>query len=192
VVGDDQTVVTVYEDTLYDLAAKYSLGSEELIRVNPGIDLDSGCRQDAHRTRDGTSCPRARAKALSSICPSIDSTITRSPPSAAARSKSSPTPSVSARWTGNTPLGVTHVIQKQKDPTWFPTDSVRKEHEAAVIRCLTRTARARQSAGAIRHAPRGRQRTYLIHGTNNPIAVGLAVTHGCIRMYPDDVPLCSR
>ena len=29
--------------------------------------------------------------------------------------------------------------------------------------------------------------TYLIHGTNNPIAVGLAVTHGCIRMYPDDV-----
>ena len=26
--------------------------------------------------------------------------------------------------------------------------------------------------------------TYLIHGTNNPIAVGLAVTHGCIRMYP--------
>jgi L,D-transpeptidase ErfK/SrfK len=27
----------------------------------------------------------------------------------------------------------------------------------------------------------------LIHGTNNPIAVGLAVTHGCIRMYPDDV-----
>ncbi len=29
--------------------------------------------------------------------------------------------------------------------------------------------------------------TYLIHGTNNPIAVGLAVTHGCVRMYPDDV-----
>jgi L,D-transpeptidase ErfK/SrfK len=29
--------------------------------------------------------------------------------------------------------------------------------------------------------------TYLIHGTNNPRAVGLPVTHGCIRMYPDDV-----
>src|SRR3974377_1969154 len=38
VVGEDQTVETVYEDTLYDLAAKYSLGSEELIRVNPSID----------------------------------------------------------------------------------------------------------------------------------------------------------
>ena len=38
VFGEDQTVVTVYEDTLYDLARAYSLGSEELIRVNPGID----------------------------------------------------------------------------------------------------------------------------------------------------------
>ncbi len=28
---------------------------------------------------------------------------------------------------------------------------------------------------------------YLIHGTNNPVAVGMAVTHGCIRMYPEDV-----
>ena len=38
VVGEDQVVTTVYEDTLYDLASKYSLGSEELIRVNPHVD----------------------------------------------------------------------------------------------------------------------------------------------------------
>jgi L,D-transpeptidase ErfK/SrfK len=29
--------------------------------------------------------------------------------------------------------------------------------------------------------------SYLIHGTNNPLAVGMAVTHGCIRMYPEDI-----
>ena len=29
--------------------------------------------------------------------------------------------------------------------------------------------------------------SYMIHGTNNPTAVGMAVTHGCIRMYPEDV-----
>jgi hypothetical protein len=29
--------------------------------------------------------------------------------------------------------------------------------------------------------------TYEIHGTNNPVAVGLAVIHGCIRMYLEDV-----
>ena len=38
VVGEDTTVDTAYEDTLYDLANKFSLGSEELIRVNPGVD----------------------------------------------------------------------------------------------------------------------------------------------------------
>jgi hypothetical protein len=38
VVGEDQTVTTAYEDTLYDLANKFSLGSEELIRVNPTVD----------------------------------------------------------------------------------------------------------------------------------------------------------
>src|SRR5271154_5104378 len=38
VFGEDQTVVTVYEDTLYDLARAYSLGSEELIRVNQSVD----------------------------------------------------------------------------------------------------------------------------------------------------------
>ena len=37
VVGEDQTIQTVYQDTLYDLARAYSLGSEELIRVNPGV-----------------------------------------------------------------------------------------------------------------------------------------------------------
>ena len=36
--GEDQSVQTVYEDTLYDLARQYSLGSEELIRVNPELD----------------------------------------------------------------------------------------------------------------------------------------------------------
>ena len=38
VVGEDQAVQTLYEDTLYDLARKFSLGSEEVIRVNPGVD----------------------------------------------------------------------------------------------------------------------------------------------------------
>ena len=38
VVGGDKSATTVYEDTLYDLARTYSLGSEEIIRVNPGVD----------------------------------------------------------------------------------------------------------------------------------------------------------
>jgi L,D-transpeptidase ErfK/SrfK len=28
---------------------------------------------------------------------------------------------------------------------------------------------------------------YLIHGTNRPAGVGMQVTHGCIRLYPEDI-----
>jgi L,D-transpeptidase ErfK/SrfK len=29
--------------------------------------------------------------------------------------------------------------------------------------------------------------SYLIHGTNKPAGVGLRASHGCIRMYPEDI-----
>jgi L,D-transpeptidase ErfK/SrfK len=28
---------------------------------------------------------------------------------------------------------------------------------------------------------------YLIHGTNNPDGVGMQATHGCMRLYPEDI-----
>jgi L,D-transpeptidase ErfK/SrfK len=28
---------------------------------------------------------------------------------------------------------------------------------------------------------------YLIHGTNIPVGVGMQITHGCIRLYPEDI-----
>ena len=28
---------------------------------------------------------------------------------------------------------------------------------------------------------------YLIHGTNKPVGVGMQITHGCIRLYPEDI-----
>jgi L,D-transpeptidase ErfK/SrfK len=88
----------------------------------------------------------------------------------------------------HTPLGETRVISKQKDPTWYPPESVRKEHEergdplpAAV------KAGPDNPLGAYAMRLAITPGAYLIHGTNNPLAVGMAVTHGCMRMYPEDV-----
>jgi len=87
-----------------------------------------------------------------------------------------------------TPIGETRVIQKEKHPNWYPPEGVRKEHLAngdplpAVVK-----AGPDNPLGdyAMRLAAGGG--TYLIHGTNNPMAVGMAITHGCVRMYPEDV-----
>ena len=48
-----------------------------------------------------------------------------------------------------------------------------------------RSGRPRQSARQARAAPR--LPGYLIHGTNKPSGVGMRVTHGCIRMFPEDI-----
>jgi hypothetical protein len=88
---------------------------------------------------------------------------------------------------------LTHVIQKQKNPVWFPPESVRKEHAAIMaILCLRACRRDPTIRWGIAMRLAAGNGTYLIHGTNNPIAVGLAVTHGCIRMYPDDVAALFR
>jgi L,D-transpeptidase ErfK/SrfK len=187
VVGEDQTVQTVYEDTLYDLARKFSLGSEEVIRVNPG--WIRGCPGPANRSsfRAGISCRRGRTRASSSICPSTGSTTTPS------RKRGQPAaghhyPVSIGKMDWHTPIGVTHVIAKEKNPVWFPPESVRKEHAAAGDPLPTRVPSGPDNPlGLFAMRLAAGNGTYMIHGTNNPIAVGMPVTHGCIRMYPEDV-----
>ena len=88
----------------------------------------------------------------------------------------------------HTPIGVTHVIGKEKNPVWYPPESVRKEHAAAGDPLPARVPSGPDNPlGLFAMRLAAGNGTYMIHGTNNPIAVGLAVTHGCIRMYPEDV-----
>ncbi|HUI62903.1 MAG TPA: L,D-transpeptidase family protein, partial [Steroidobacteraceae bacterium] len=39
VFGSDETIRSTYQDTLLDIARRYSLGYEEIIRANPGVDM---------------------------------------------------------------------------------------------------------------------------------------------------------
>jgi L,D-transpeptidase ErfK/SrfK len=87
-----------------------------------------------------------------------------------------------------TPLGETHIIAKIKNPAWYPPESVRKEHLAnndPLPKVVPAGPDNPLGDFAMRLAAGGG--SYMIHGTNNPTAVGMSVTHGCIRMYPEDV-----
>jgi L,D-transpeptidase ErfK/SrfK len=87
-----------------------------------------------------------------------------------------------------TPLGDTHVIAKIVHPAWYPPESIRKEHQEngdPLPKMVGPGPDNPLGDYALRLAA-GRGE-YMIHGTNNPVAVGMAVTHGCIRMYPEDV-----
>ena len=87
-----------------------------------------------------------------------------------------------------TPLGLTKIEKKIKDPAWYPPESVRMEHAArGDILPKVFPAGPDNPLGlfAMRLAIPGG--AYMIHGTNKPAGVGMQVTHGCMRLYPEHI-----
>jgi L,D-transpeptidase ErfK/SrfK len=85
-----------------------------------------------------------------------------------------------------TPLGTTRITAKVKDPAWYVPASIRKEHaEAGDPLPAVVPPGPDNPLGA--HSLRLAMPSYLIHGTNKPAGVGLRVSHGCIRLYPEDI-----
>ncbi|MEP6546599.1 MAG: L,D-transpeptidase family protein [Gammaproteobacteria bacterium] len=187
VVGEDKSVVTVYEDTLYDLARKFSLGSEEMIRVNPGIDPWLPGAGKTLVVPDRHILPPGPHEGIVVNLP--EHRLYYYPkPKRGGPIEVITYPVSIGKMDWRTPLGLTHVIGKQKNPVWYPPESVRKEHlEAGDPLPASVPSGPDNPLGLFAMRLAAGNGTYLIHGTNNPIAVGLAVTHGCIRMYPDDV-----
>lgn len=87
-----------------------------------------------------------------------------------------------------TPLGMTRVIDKQKDPSWTPPASIKREH-AAKGDPLPDVVPPGPDNPLGKYAMRLGVAGYLIHGTDAAKAdgIGMRVTHGCMRMYNEDV-----
>ncbi len=85
-----------------------------------------------------------------------------------------------------TPYITTKIIQKKKDPAWHPPESIRAEH-AREGHPLPKIVPPGPENPLGQFAMRLGLPSYLIHGTNKPYGVGLRVSSGCIRMYPEDI-----
>ena len=90
-----------------------------------------------------------------------------------------------------TPIGVTRIASKVQNPTWYPPESIREEH-AADGRPLPRVVPSGPDNPLGAYALSLALPGYLIHGTNRPTGVGMRVTHGCIRMYPENIEVMFR
>jgi L,D-transpeptidase ErfK/SrfK len=185
--GDTETITAFHDDTLPDLARRYGLGYEEILRANVTVDtwlpgegttiVIPGQRLLPPGPREGVvvNLPEHRLYYYPKLKKGETPYVITYPVSI-------------GKMDWATPLGETKVIDKRKNPTWSPPESVRKEHEE-------RGDPLPKIVGAGPDNPLGAYAmrlnitpgAYLIHGTNNPIAVGMAITHGCIRMYPEDI-----
>jgi L,D-transpeptidase ErfK/SrfK len=81
------------------------------------------------------------------------------------------------------PVGPFRITAKDKNPTWYVPDSIYRKMEPPKRRVVKPGPdnplgeyRLRLSRGL-----------YSIHGTDTPWAVGRLTTHGCIRLYPEDI-----
>ena len=86
----------------------------------------------------------------------------------------------------STPLGKTSIVRKKADPTWTPPASIRAEH-AKSGDILPDVVAAGPDNPLGEHALYLGMPSYLLHGTNKPAGIGLKVSHGCIRLYPEDI-----
>src|SRR5262249_3612586 len=85
-----------------------------------------------------------------------------------------------------TPIGDAKVVQKVRAPVWYPPVSVRKEHAGWGER-LPSVVPAGPDNPLGEYALTLSLPSYLIHGTNKPAGVGMRSSHGCIRLYPEDI-----
>lgn len=87
----------------------------------------------------------------------------------------------------DTPVGTFRVIQKIVNPSWYVPQSIKMEKPE-----LPDVVPPGPTNPLGSHAMRLSERTILIHGTNKPWGVGRRVSHGCIRLYPEDIPRLYR
>jgi L,D-transpeptidase ErfK/SrfK len=88
---------------------------------------------------------------------------------------------------GMTPQGTTHVVAKTVHPAWYPPSSIRAERPELPVMVPPGPDNPLGDY-ALRLGWAG----YLIHGTSKPYGVGRNVSHGCIRLYPEDIEKLFR
>ncbi len=84
----------------------------------------------------------------------------------------------------DTPTGQFAVIEKIIQPSWHVPKSIKEEKPF-----LPDVVPPGPENPLGSHAMRLSLPSILIHGTNKPWGVGRRVSHGCIRLYPEDIPV---
>lgn len=177
IVGSRRTYRTSYEDTLPDLARRFGLGYLDIVMANPDVDpwipgedveiVLPTAHIVPEGPRDGLLVNLADQRLY--LFHDDGATIDTAPLGIGAEG-----------W--ETPTGRTKIVRKKEDPTWYVPKSIRREQPdlPAVV-----PPGPDNPLGA--HALYFDWPSYLLHGTNKPDGVGRLVSHGCVRLYPEDV-----
>jgi L,D-transpeptidase ErfK/SrfK len=181
----DATATVLADETLLDMALRYTLGQTEIIKLNPKMDRWLIKKGQVVRLPNRRILPDTPHNGITLNISEFR--MYYYPPGRPDEVMSFAHGIGRQDW--KTPLGKTSVIRKVKDPAWHPPESIRREH-AALGDPLPEIV----PPGP--HNPLGTRALYLnlpgeyrIHGTDvdKIYGIGMQITHGCVRMYPEDV-----
>jgi L,D-transpeptidase ErfK/SrfK len=181
VIGFPLTYVIQKNDSLIEVARKYSVGFNEIAAANPS--LDPFVPEEGISIKIPKSWILPEIEQYSGIVINLSemrlyyffskksSNLVRTFP-------------IGIGTEGNdTPEGIFTVVEKIVDPSWYPPESIRKEDPD-----LPTVVPPGPDNPLGSHAMRLSRGNILIHGTNRPFGIGRRVSHGCIRLYPEDIP----
>jgi L,D-transpeptidase ErfK/SrfK len=186
IVGAVQITIASKEDTLPDIARRFNVGYEEIVRANPGVDpwLPGAGRSVVVPTRFVLpDAPRAGI-----VINVAALRLYYFPPHKKGEPQMVYTHPIGIGKVGwSTPQGATTVVSHVKDPIWRPSAALRKDHFNDNGEDLPAVVEAGPDNPLGKFELTLAWRSYLIHGTNKPYGVGLRSSHGCIRLYPEDI-----
>ena len=185
VVGALTVVLSRADDTLLDIARRHGLGYEDIVRANP--DVDTWLPGEGTEVLLPTRYVLPPGPRQGVILNLAEYRMYYFPePKNGEQAVVMTYPMSIGRMDWETPLGLARVVSKVRNPTWYPPQSVRAEHAAGgdpLPRIVPPGPNNPLGEFAMRLSIPG----YLIHSTNRPAGVGMRVTHGCIRMFPEDI-----
>lgn len=186
IIGEIQITTASREETLLDIARRHEVGQDEILLANPNVNrwLPEEGAEVVLPSR--YILPQAQRSGLVINLPEMR--FYYFPKAGKGEKPSVITYPISiGRMDWKTPLGKTTVTRKQKDPTWTPPQSLKEEAIANDREPLPDIVPAGPDNPLGRYALYLGLPGYLIHSTNKPFGVGMRVTHGCIRMYPENI-----
>ncbi|MDE0155682.1 MAG: L,D-transpeptidase family protein [Gammaproteobacteria bacterium] len=184
-VGAMEKISARHEDTLPDIARANGLGFREIKLANPGVDtwLPGQGTEIMLPTRyvlPGT--PR-----VGIVLNIPEMRLYYYPPQHTGQAPEVITHPIGVGRQGwATPYLDTRIIQKKTRPSWYPPESIRKEH-AEMGDPLPKRVPPGPKNPLGNYMMRLGMPEYIIHGTNKPFGIGMRVSHGCIRLYPEDI-----
>ncbi len=184
IVGQIQVVHSRYQDTLFALGRHFGLGIDELTEANPGVDRWIPGENTAivlptqfvlpNAPRSGIVLNIATKRLFYYPEPGDELPMVLTHPVGVGR----------VGW--QTPTGTSKIIAKSTNPSWYVPKSIREEH-AANGDPLPAVVPPGPDNPLGEYVLRLSMPSYLIHGTNKPAGVGMRVSHGCVRLYPEDI-----